>query len=146
MSSGLTTAVAAILIFGAIILFHELGHFTVAKWAGVSVHEFSIGMGPAIFKRTKSGTLYSLRILPVGGYVMLEGEDEPVDAPGSFSGKPLLHRVAILLAGSFNNLIMGYLILVVLVHMQLTLQPPLELRSPFYLQVGPVGIEPTCTT
>jgi regulator of sigma E protease len=114
LSSGLTTAVAAILIFGAIILFHELGHFTVAKWAGVSVHEFSIGMGPAIFKRTKNGTLYSLRILPVGGYVMMEGEDEPVDVPGSFSGKPLLHRIAILLAGSFNNLVMGYLILVVL--------------------------------
>lgn len=114
MSSGLITAVAAILIFGAIILFHELGHFTVAKWAGVSVHEFSIGMGPAIYKRQKNGTLYSLRILPVGGYVMMEGEDEPTDGPGSFSSKPLLHRVAILLAGSFNNLLMGYLILVVL--------------------------------
>ena len=114
MSSGLITAVAAILIFGGIILVHELGHFTVAKWAGITVHEFAIGMGPAIYKKTKNGTVYSLRMLPVGGFVSMVGEDEPVDAPGSFSSKPLLPRLAVLFAGSFNNIVMGYLILVVL--------------------------------
>lgn len=114
MHSGLVTAIAAILIFGAIIFFHELGHFVAAKLAGVTVGEFSIGMGPAILKRKRAGTVYSIRMLPIGGYVMMEGEDADVDAPGSFSRKPVLHRIAILLAGSLSNIAMGYLILVVL--------------------------------
>lgn len=117
MGSGLITAIAAILIFGGIILFHELGHFLVAKRAGVTVGEFSIGMGPVLFQREKNGTLYSVRALPIGGFVMLEGEDEEVDSPGSFSSKPILHRIAILLAGSGANLLMGYLLLVLLTAM-----------------------------
>ena len=108
------TALAAILIFGGIIFVHELGHFTVAKLTGVTVYEFSIGMGPALWKREKGGTLYSLRLLPIGGYVMLEGEDEAVDSPGSFSNKPVLTRISVLLAGAFNNLVLGYVILVIL--------------------------------
>ena len=108
------TALAAILIFGGIIFVHELGHFTVAKLTGVTVYEFSIGMGPALWKREKGGALYSLRLLPIGGYVMLEGEDEAVDSPGSFSNKPVLTRISVLLAGAFNNLVLGYVILVIL--------------------------------
>lgn len=108
------TTIAAILIFGGIILFHELGHFLVAKKVGIRVFEFSIGMGPCLFQRERNDTLYSLRLLPIGGYVMLEGEDEEADTPTSFSNQPLLHRIAVLLAGSFNNLLMGYVILLVL--------------------------------
>lgn len=62
----------------------------------------------------RAGTLYSLRLLPIGGYVMLEGEDEAVDSPGSFSNKPVLTRISVLLAGAFNNLVLGYVILVIL--------------------------------
>ena len=117
MGSLAVTIFAAVLIFGAIIFFHELGHFVVAKLAGVTVSEFSIGMGPVIFKRHKNGTDYSLRLLPLGGFVMLEGEDEDLDDPGSFSRKPVLHRIAILLAGSFSNIFMGYILLVILTFM-----------------------------
>jgi regulator of sigma E protease len=114
MGQGFITIVAAVFIFGAIIFFHELGHFAAAKLAGVTVGEFAIGMGPAIFKRMRNNTLYSIRVLPIGGYVLLEGEDTDVEGPGSFSRKPVLHRIAILLAGSLSNIAMGYLILVVL--------------------------------
>lgn len=117
MSNGVITAIAAILIFGGIILIHEFGHFMVAKLSGITVHEFSVGMGPAIYTRERKGTRYSLRILPIGGYVMLEGEDEESDAAGSFSQKPLLTRLAVLAAGSANNLILGYIILVILTAM-----------------------------
>lgn len=108
------TALTAILVFGVIIFVHELGHFTVAKLTGVTVFEFSIGMGPALFSTEKNGTKYAVRILPIGGYVMLEGEDEAVDTPHSFSNQPVLHRIAILLAGSVNNILLGYFLLMLL--------------------------------
>ena len=66
----------AILFFGIVIMFHELGHFLFAKLFKVKVNEFSIGMGPAIFKKKKGDTNYAVRILPIGGYVIMEGEDE----------------------------------------------------------------------
>ena len=66
----------AILFFGIVIMFHELGHFLFAKLFKVKVNEFSIGMGPAIFKKKKDDTNYAVRILPIGGYVSMEGEDE----------------------------------------------------------------------
>lgn len=108
------TAIITILIFGGIILFHEFGHFVVAKKSGVFVEEFSIGMGPALFKCRKGETLYSIRLLPIGGYVMMEGEDEAVCSERSFSEKPLWQRIAVLAAGSFNNIVLGYIILVIL--------------------------------
>ena len=66
---------AAILIFGVLIAVHELGHFLAAKLCGVQVNEFSIGMGPAVWHRKKGETAYSFRILPIGGYCAMEGED-----------------------------------------------------------------------
>ena len=71
--------IAAILIFGVLIAVHELGHFLAAKACGVRVNEFSIGMGPAIFHTTKGETEYSLRLLPIGGFCAMEGEDEESD-------------------------------------------------------------------
>ena len=71
------TFAAALLIFGAVIAIHEFGHFAVAKLCGVQVNEFSIGMGPALWHKIYHGTQYSLRLLPVGGYVALEGEESP---------------------------------------------------------------------
>ena len=73
------TIVIALLLFGIIILIHEFGHFLLAKKNGVTVHEFSIGMGPKIYSREKNGTEYSLRILPIGGYVSMEGEEDGFD-------------------------------------------------------------------
>ena len=68
---------AAILIFGVLIAVHEFGHFAAAKLCGVRVNEFSIGMGPVLCKRVRKGTQYSIRALPVGGFVALEGEESP---------------------------------------------------------------------
>ncbi|MCQ2419665.1 MAG: site-2 protease family protein [Clostridia bacterium] len=104
----------AILIFGVLIFVHELGHFLTAKAMDVQVNEFSICMGPAIFKKQKGETLYSLRCIPIGGYCAMEGEDEETDNPRAFSSKPWYQRLPILAAGSFMNFLTGVLILLVL--------------------------------
>ena len=76
--------IVAILIFGLLIATHELGHFATAKLLGVRVNEFAVGMGPAFFKKQKGETLYSLRVLPIGGYCAMEGEDDDSADPRSF--------------------------------------------------------------
>ena len=93
--------VIAIIAFGVLIGIHEFGHFIAAKSLGVKVNEFSIGMGPAIFKRQKGETLYALRILPIGGYCAMEGEDEETDDPRCFSRQRGWKKIIILAAGSF---------------------------------------------
>ena len=75
--SFIITILAALLVFSAVIAIHEFGHFAVAKLCGIQVNEFSIGMGPVLWKKTHKGTQYSLRALPVGGFVALEGEESP---------------------------------------------------------------------
>ena len=74
---------AAILIFGVLIAVHELGHFLAAKACGVRVNEFAIGMGPALFKKTRGDTTYALRLLPIGGFCAMEGEEEDSDDPAA---------------------------------------------------------------
>ena len=86
----------AILIFGFLIFIHELGHFLTAKALDVQVNEFSICMGPAILKKQKGETLYSLRCIPVGGYCAMEGEDEESDNPRAFTSKAWWKRLIIL--------------------------------------------------
>ena len=105
---------AAILIFGLLIVAHEFGHFLVAKSCGVRVNEFSICMGPTIWKRQHGETLYSLRCIPLGGYCVMEGETEGSDDPRSFSAAGFLKKMAILLAGSAANFLVGFLILTIL--------------------------------
>ena len=75
--SFIITILSALLVFSAVIAIHEFGHFTVAKLCGIQVNEFSIGMGPVLWKKNHKGTQYSLRALPVGGFVALEGEESP---------------------------------------------------------------------
>ncbi len=88
---------------------HEWGHMTVARWCGVKINEFSVGMGPLIFKKQKGDTQYSLRLLPLGGYCAMEGEEENVDSPTSYSNKSNLQKIAILLAGVTMNVIIAVL-------------------------------------
>ena len=76
--------VFAILLFSFLIFIHELGHFSAAKLSGVQVNEFSLFMGPAIWKKQIGQTLYSIRCIPIGGYCAMEGEDEDTDNPRSF--------------------------------------------------------------
>lgn len=106
--------VLAILIFGILIAIHELGHFMAAKACGVRVNEFAIGMGPAIWKKQKGETLYALRVLPIGGYCAMEGEDDDSDDPRSFNSQSRWKRLIILVAGSAMNFLFG-LVLVALI-------------------------------
>ena len=106
------TIIAALLLFGVIILIHEFGHFIFAKKNGITVHEFAIGMGPKLFGKEKNGTLYSIRLLPIGGYVSMEGEDEESNKPGSFGTKSILQRASVIFAGPFFNLVLAVIFLI----------------------------------
>lgn len=103
----------AILIFSILIFVHELGHFLAAKASGVQVNEFSIFMGPAIWKKQVGETLYSIRCIPMGGYCAMEGEDEDTDNPRSFQKAAWWKRLIILVAGAGMNFICGLLILAI---------------------------------
>lgn len=107
----------AILFFGLIIMFHELGHFIFAKLFGVQVNEFSMGMGPTLFKRKKGETKYALRLFPIGGFVSMEGEDEDSENERAFCNKPVWQRFIIVAAGGTVNLIMGVIIVAVMLCM-----------------------------
>ncbi len=106
--------ILSIVIFGFLILVHELGHFLAAKLLGVKVNEFSLCMGPAIFQKTVGETTYSIRCLPIGGYCAMEGEDGQSEDPRAFSAQKPWKRLIILIAGVFNNFLTGVLILAVL--------------------------------
>ena len=110
------TILFAIVMFSIIIFVHEFGHFITARMFGVAVHEFAIGMGPKIFSRQKGETTYSLRLIPIGGFCSMEGEDsEKTDDPGSINSKPWYQRLVILSAGSIMNLILGFVITVIFI-------------------------------
>ena len=103
----------ALLVFFAIVVLHELGHFTVAKLCGVKVNKFAIGMGPAILKHQKGETEYSLRLLPIGGYCAMEGEDGSSPDPRAFMNKPVWQRMLVVLAGPVLNLILGFVLILI---------------------------------
>ncbi len=104
------TVIAAIFVFLMVILFHEFGHFIIAKMVGIKVNEFSIGMGPKILQKTKGETKYTIRILPIGGYVSMEGEDESSDDPRSFNNVSPLSRIAVVAAGAIMNFILAIIV------------------------------------
>ena len=105
---------AAILVFGVLIAVHELGHFMAAKACGVRVNEFSIGMGPALWKKQKGETQYSLRLFPVGGFCAMEGEEEDSDDPTALNNQGFWAKLLIFAAGAAMNFIAGLLIIRVL--------------------------------
>ena len=104
----------AILVFSFLVFVHELGHFVAAKLFGVQVNEFSMFMGPALFKKQIGETLYSIRCIPLGGYCAMEGEDEDTDNPRSFQKAAWWKRLIILVAGAGMNFISGVLLFAVL--------------------------------
>ena len=105
----------AILIFSFLIFVHELGHFVCAKLSGVQVNEFSMFMGPVIWKKQKGETLYSIRCIPIGGFCAMEGEDSETDNPRSFQKAAWWKRLIILVAGAAMNFLAG-LVLVAIVY------------------------------
>lgn len=108
------TIVAAIIVFGLLIAVHEAGHLAAAKAVGVTVHEFAIGMGPKLFSFTKGGTKYSLRLLPIGGYCSMEGEDEASESSGALCNKSPWARLLVMVAGALMNILLGFLLYIIL--------------------------------
>ena len=103
----------AILLFSVLIFVHELGHFVAAKLSGVQVNEFSMFMGPALWKKQVGETLYAIRLIPIGGYCAMEGEDGGSDNPRSFDKAAWWKRLIILVAGAAMNFIVGVLLMVI---------------------------------
>lgn len=113
--STIINIILAIIVFGAIIFFHELGHFIFAKLNGIYVNEFAVGMGPTIFSFRKKETKYCLKAIPMGGYCMMMGEDEDVADEHSFSQKPVWGRISVVIAGPVFNFILAFLLSIILV-------------------------------
>ena len=108
-----------IVMFGFLIFIHELGHFLAARTVGVGIYEFAIGMGPKIIsKKGKDGVVYSLRLLPFGGFVSMHGEDDDQNNPNeetSLAKKSILARFAVIGAGAFMNILFGIILAICLV-------------------------------
>ena len=109
------SAVVVIVVFLIVVMWHEFGHFMMAKLSGVLVNEFSIGMGPKLFSKRRKETLYSVRALPLGGFVSLDGEEEQSGNARAFHNAPLYKRALIIVAGAFMNFVLGFLVLLILV-------------------------------
>ena len=107
--------VAAVLIFGIIIMIHEFGHFLFAKLNGIGVIEFSLGMGPRLYSFEKGGTRYSVKILPFGGSCMMLGEDEENSDQSAFNNKSVWARISVVAAGPIFNFLMAFLLSMVIV-------------------------------
>lgn len=105
---------AAILIFGILIAVHELGHFVAAKLCGVRVNEFSLGMGPVLWHRERGETQYSFRLLPIGGFCAMEGEDADSDDTHALGRQGFWKKFVIFVAGSATNFLTGFLIILAL--------------------------------
>lgn len=105
----------AILIFSFIIVFHELGHYSLARLCDVKVNEFQLGLGPRVFGITRGETTWSLHLLPFGGACAMEGEDEESDDERAFNKKNVWQRIAIVFAGPFFNFILAYILSVVII-------------------------------
>ena len=116
----LGTIVIALFIFGFLIFIHELGHYLTARAFGVSIREFAIGMGPKLFSHCsqKTGIRYSLRALPIGGFVSMVGEDEESEDENAFHRKPVWQRIIVTAAGAFMNLAIGVIVMSLLVMTQ----------------------------
>lgn len=107
MISFLLTALKIIFLLGFLIFIHEGGHFIVAKLCKIKVNEFAIGFGPTIWKKQGKETKYAIRLIPLGGFVNLEGEEERSEDEGSFSNASIPKRMAIIVAGGLVNIIFG---------------------------------------
>ena len=102
--------IIAVLFFGVIITIHEFGHFIFAKLFGVKVNEFAIGMGPTILKKQGKETKYALRLLPIGGFVSMEGEEEESEDSRAFCNQKTWKRMIIIAAGATFNIILGIIV------------------------------------
>jgi len=107
--------ILALVIFSVLVIVHELGHFLLAKWNGITVTEFSVGMGARLFSYEWGGTRYSLKLLPFGGSCMMVGEEEESDEEGSFGSKSVWARIAVVAAGPIFNFLLAFVMSVIIV-------------------------------
>lgn len=105
------TIISFVVVFGILVLFHEFGHFAMAKANGIKVNEFAIGIGPKVFKIQKKETLYSIRALPLGGFVKMEGENKASEDVRSFYNKSPYRRLSVIAAGPLMNFVLAFLLL-----------------------------------
>jgi len=110
----LITLIASILVFSVIVLVHEFGHYKAAKSVGIKIYEFAIGMGPTLLKTVKNGTVYSIRAIPIGGFVQMEGEEEDSRTPTSFSTKSIAQRAKVIAAGPVMNFVLALVLFLII--------------------------------
>ena len=106
----IVSAIKIIFLLGFLVFIHECGHFFVAKLCKVRVNEFAIGFGPTIWNKQGKVTKYAIRLIPLGGFVSMEGEEERSTKEGSFSEASVLKRIAIVLAGGLVNIIFAIIV------------------------------------
>ena len=99
-----------VFLLGLLILIHETGHFLVAKLFNVKVKQFAIGFGPTLFKKQGKETSYELKAIPIGGFVNMLGEEEPVEDERAYNKKSIPQKICILLAGGMVNIIFGLIV------------------------------------
>ncbi len=110
MITFLVNVIKIVFLLGFLVLIHEGGHFVVAKLCKVTVNEFAIGFGPVIWKKQGKQTNYALRLIPLGGFVSMEGEEERSEKEGSFSKASIPKRIAIVAAGGMVNILFGLIV------------------------------------
>lgn len=115
MISVIITILKIVFILGFLVLIHEGGHFTVAKLCKVKVNEFAIGFGPTIWQKQGKETKYALRLIPLGGFVNMEGEEEHSENEGSFTKASIPKRIAIVVAGGLVNIIFALVVYFILI-------------------------------
>ncbi len=108
------TIISFVFVFGLMVVCHELGHFALAKFNGIIVNEFSIGIGPKLYSLGKGETTYSIRAFPIGGYIKMEGEDEDTSNPRGFTNQSPLRRLSVIAAGPLMNFILAIVLLSVI--------------------------------
>jgi len=112
---GIVRILVALVVISVVIIFHEFGHFLLARVNGVEVVEFSLGMGPRILSHQGKKTRYSLKLLPIGGACQMKGEDENNDEEGTFNSKGVWQRISIVFAGPLFNFILAFLFAVIII-------------------------------
>lgn len=132
-----------LLFLGFLIGIHEFGHFITAKLFGIKVNQFFIGMGPTVFSRKRGETEYGLKLLPMGGFCAMEGEDEDTKDPRCFYVQPGYKKFLVLFMGPFMNFIAGFLMLVVITSQaEVLVQPKLESLFDGFLYESEQGLLP----
>ena len=142
MISLLITVLKLIILLGFLVIIHEGGHFCIAKLCKVKVNEFSIGFGKLLWKKQGKETMYSIRAVPLGGFVRMEGEDEKSDHERAFSKASIPKRLAIVLAGPIVNIVFGIAVYAIMfgVHESIELISAL-VESVKMLLTGKIGLE-----